>query len=619
MKKILISSVISFFLFSILFFAGCKSENRNITEPNTDPVKTVNATGQITGRIINSLTNTPIAGVVVSISYNNQNSKAVTDDFGHFTFNGVPVTTFVNESGRAVNSGIYPVTLSLVDLNKKQADSTKRYRDYYYQNINVLFTQGDTLMVTNMVASIDMMLSYCNTTINGFVVDKNNAPAANAVVYLYDESISHALISQTTTDANGAYTFNKVDNGISIYIKAVSADGSMSASLPTNYALDPRITLYNLRPGVSSERLELHTADNIAPFVVSISPEYNSDVQSTSDFKIVYNFSEPVKQNQYTVTGMPKGLSTMIDDIIFTFDGLKKVQGDVGLGLSWNQSFTSLTITPSTVLTTGRYTIDLRTVLSKLKDNSNNYFVDNTNIKGDLSESQKFTISQNLQTTVVPQIFTSSVLDHTGGNVYIQWSSYSDPNVSSFNVYKSTDNQPFQLIANRITTLGYSDAVTTLLYPSLANPLRAISVKYKVTAISKDLIEGTSSNVLEMKDTDQPGTLMDTLSIVSATTDPLGDTTLYKVMLQFDEPMDPALVSDVAQYSMQSVPGYTFTKVSAVYAGYNGSGYAVQLTFNTNLKLTYVTTYKITCSTVKDLAGNLIKATRNVFKCRGYY
>jgi hypothetical protein len=112
---------------------------------------------------------------------------------------------------------------------------------------------------------------------------------------------------------------------------------------------------------------------------------------------------------------------------------------------------------------------------------------------------------------------------------------------------------------------------------------------------------------------------MDTLSIVSATTDPLGDTTLYKVMLQFDEPMDPALVSDVAQYSMQSVPGYTFTKVSAVYAGYNGSGYAVQLTFNTNLKLTYATTFKITCSTVKDLAGNLIKATRNVFKCRGYY
>jgi hypothetical protein len=217
MKKILISSAIFFFFFSILFFSGCKSETRNITEPNTDPVKTVNGTGQITGRIINSFTNSPIPGVVVSISFNNQNSKAVTDDFGHFTFNGVPVTTFVNDNGQSVNSGIYPVTLSLADLNKKQTDSTKKYRDYYYQTVNVLFTEGDTSMVTNMVASIDMMLSYCNTTINGFVVDKDNNPAENAVVYLYDKTISNALIGQTVSNASGKYTFNKVDNGIAIH------------------------------------------------------------------------------------------------------------------------------------------------------------------------------------------------------------------------------------------------------------------------------------------------------------------------------------------------------------------------------------------------------------------
>jgi hypothetical protein len=393
----------------------------------------------------------------------------------------------------------------------------------------------------------------------------------------------------------------------------------MEANLPYSYYLDPRITLYNLRPGVSSERLELHTADNIAPFVVSISPEYNSDMLSANDFKIVYNFSEPVKQNQYTVTGMPKGLNTMIDDIIFTFDGLKKTMGDVGLSLSWNASFTSLTITPSVLLTSGKYTLDIRNILYKLKDNSNNSFVDNNNIKGDLSESCKFTISQNLQTTVVPQIFTTSILDHTGGNVYLQWSSYSDPNVSGFNVYKSIDNQPFQLIANRITGLGYSEAVNSLIYPSVTNPLRAISIKYKVSAISKDLFEGVASNILEIKDTDQPGTLMDTLSIVTASTDPEGDTTLYKVILQFDEPVDPALSSDAAQYFIQSVAGFTFTKVSANYFGYYSGSYAVQLTFNTNKKLPYSTTYKISCPTIKDLAGNIIKPARNTFKCRGYY
>lgn len=437
MKKVLFSTALSVLFILVVSFWGCKSETRNITEPNTDPIQTVNADGQISGRIINNFTNTPLKGVIVSISYNNQNSKATTDDFGHFTFSGVPVTKFVNEYGQSIVSGSYPVTLSLSDVNSKQSDPTKKYRDYYYKTLNVMFTATDSLMITNMVATIDLGINYCNTTVNGFVVDKNNVPAANAIVYFYDQSISNSLIAQTETDAAGKYTFENIDNGIVFTLKAITSDGSMEANLSSPHSLDPKITVCTMRSDVSSERLELRPMDNRNPFVVLITPEYNSDILVSNDFNIVFTFSEPVKQTQYSRTGIPKGLSSMIDDIIFTYDGIKKISGDIGIKLSWNNSFTALTITPSDALTSGRYTLDLRSVLSKFKDSANNNFVDNSNISGDFNESLKFTISQNLVTTGVPEITLDGILNFNGGAATIRWSSYSDPNAIGFNVYRS--------------------------------------------------------------------------------------------------------------------------------------------------------------------------------------
>jgi hypothetical protein len=607
-------SISFFFLFTIFFF-GCKSENSNITAPYNSPIKIISGEGQISGRIINNTTNTPIAGVIVSISFNDQNVKVQTDNVGHFTFNGVPVTRFVNDNGATVNSGTYPVTLSFVDINKGQTDSTKKYRDYYYKTINVLFTEGDTsIVVTNMVASIDLAINYCNTTINGYVVDKNNIPASNAIVYLYDQSISGALVAQTITDATGKYTFNKVDNGLIVFMKAVSADGSMEATLPTSYYLDPRITLYNLRPEVSAERLELHAVDTHNPYVISISPEYNADMTSASDFNIVYNFSKPVQQNQYTKTGVPIGLNTMIDDISFTFDGPKKIMGPVSLSLAWNASFTSLTITPSQTLSSGKYTLNFMPVLSKLKDNANNSFVDNSLIKGDLSEALKFTMSQNLATTAVPQISCKSNFDFNGGSANITWTTYTDPNLSGFNIYKSIDGQPFQLIASRISQLDYSDAITSLVYPNVTNPIRAFSIKYKVSAVSIDLIEGTASNTIEIKDNVLPGTLFDTNTVISVVPDPLGDTLKYSVTLRYSEPMNSVDGSSGAQFNF-SAPSSGFITFSNIIANYLYKDYAVQLTFITSKKLSIGSVIYIYNSTIKDLSGNVIKGNRNLFKC----
>jgi hypothetical protein len=608
-------SISLFFLFAI-FFLGCKSEKRNITEPGPDPIKTVSGVGQISGRIINNTTNSPIAGVIVSISFDNQNFKSQTDGVGHFTFCGVPVTEFINVDGVTVNSGTYPVTLSFVDINKAQTDTTKKYRDYYYKTITVLFTEGDSsLVVTNMVASIDLAINYCNTTINGYVVDKSNAPAANAIVYLYDLSISGQLVAQTVTDANGKYTFTKIDNGLTVAMRAVSADGSMEAALPSLYYLDPKITLYNLNPEVTAERLELHAVDNHNPYVVSISPEYNADMASASSFNIVYNFSKPIQQNQYTKTGVPAGLSTMIDDISFTFDGPKKVMGPVSLSLSWNSSFTSLTITPSQILSSGRYTLNLIPVLGKLKDIANNSFVDNSLIKGDLSEALKFTMSQNLTTTAVPQISCNQNFDYSGGSPRIQWSTYSDPNLSGFNIYKSIDGQPFQLIASRVQALDYTDYIPSLVYPNPTTPLSAFSVKYMVSAVSTDLIEGTASNTIEIKDNVSPGTLFDTNTVVSILPDPLGvgDTLKYSVTLYYNEPMNTADASSGAQFNFSANLGFmTFSNATA---SYSYTARTVQLIFNTSKRLTVGSVVYIYDPTIRDLAGNVIRANRNIFKC----
>ncbi|MGE5621032.1 MAG: carboxypeptidase-like regulatory domain-containing protein [archaeon] len=614
--------IVSFFMLTAVSFQGCKTESRNITEPVDNPVRTLRAVGQLTGTVINRSTQKPVANAVVSISYDNKNNRTTTDEFGHYTFSNVPVTDYKLLNGRLVASGSYPVTLSMVELNKTQADSEK-YRDYYYQTANILFTsvkpEGDSLAVDNMVADLNFDVAFLNTTVSGKVVDVNNTPAANAVVYLYDlGTFPNYLIAQTTTDNNGVFTFTKVENGATINLKAVSSDAQFEASLPNPKTLDSRITKYTLRPENSSERLELRSIDNHNPFVVAISPEYNADIQSSADFKIVYSFSEPIQQNQYTKSDVSRGLNTMRDDISFSFDGLKKVNGALAFDLAWDNTYTKLTITPKELLTSGKYTLDMRTVLSKLKDQSGKYLLENSKITGDLNESLRFSINQNLKTTAVPVVSAANILNYDGGNVTLSWGTYTDPNVSYFNVYKSTDGQPFQLLSSS-TSLMYNDNTGSLLYPNSTNPLRAVSVKYKVKAVSRDLFEGEASNVIEIKDSRQPETAFDTLTVIApagVSADASGSVFTYIYNLAFSEPLSAAEAQKLENYT---ITGAAVSKVSAYYhVNSYGPGYIVDLAITSSSRIPATKYFYINCGgTIRDIAGHSLNINKCVFKVRG--
>ncbi len=623
------------FLIASLYFFGCKSENRNITEPVPPPLQSLNPTGQIVGQVYNAAINSPVANAVVTISYSGATQRVITDAAGNYSFSGVPVGQYQTIDGKTVSTGTYAITASLVEYNKNQPDSLK-YRDYYFDNKTVTFTSisNDTFVVgvQNLITRSDIKVSYLNTTVRGTVVDQNNSVVSGAVVYLFDSTPMFdstrkpaVVIKQAVTDANGLFSIKGVDNGLNISIKAVSSDGGMESTLK-GYQITPNITNVVLHPEVPAERLELKPVDNHPPFVVSISPEYGSDIVSSSNQNFVYTFSEPIKQTPYTRYDAPYGSGGILDDIVFTYDGTKKISGPIRANLKWNPSFTQLTISPNPKdsLTSGKYTLNLNKVLPKLTDNTNWAVVDNANLKGDVSEALQFTVYENSTKVLdIPNVTATGTLDFSGGTIKLSWLDYTD-NASGFNVYSSIDGQPYQLIANQIKTLSYSTTVGSLVYPSGAlEPIRSVKAKFKVKPVSKDLFEGTESAEIVFNDNVLPKA--DTHITVAAS--PSGDSTnyTYSDSVYFSEPMNAVEAAKAANYAfvqetkMAGKFALTVSAITAEYAGYNASSknYMVIFGFTTSRRFLTTDSIRVNCSGVKDLFGNGIDPKVNFFRLTG--
>ena len=169
--------------------AGCKQNSSTPIEPVS--LSTYQPKGTITGLIVNRITNTPVKGAVISVGYDGGVQSVTSDAAGAYSFANVPVGQYQIVNGTAVFSGTYTLTVSLVAYNASQTDTTKRYRNYYYDNVTITFTSlasgdslsvssilGGTTAVTDMVGSALLQISYLNTTVTGQVVDQNQQPVA---------------------------------------------------------------------------------------------------------------------------------------------------------------------------------------------------------------------------------------------------------------------------------------------------------------------------------------------------------------------------------------------------------------------------------------------------------
>jgi len=607
MKNIIRLLVLSMIAGMILWLTGCTEETTApVQSPNTE-IKTVQPKGFVTGKIVDRCTGMAISGAVVSLGYGDTVHSFKTDASGSFAFANVPAGQYTACPSCSIWTGTYMITASLVDYNAKQIDSTKRYRDYFYQSVTISFTSlvaSDSLGVSGLVGSVVCSLATLSTTLKGTVVTQNMQPAPNVGVTILDH-ITNIVLAQTTTGADGSFQVSSLENGSTFEIRAKSADGNFEGStvkgVLCNQAMD------SLRAQVTVEQIVLAPVDNVAPFVTSISPANNADVAVGTS--IVYTFSEPIKQVPYTVTTLGLGHGTIVDNIHVNYIGLKKTAADIPMtSVTWSNNNTVLTIIPSGLVGSAKYSVRIDS-LSKLTDIAGNAVVNNTTMVGDFEALNITTAGGSIVPGVpvlseqfIPGVYTTQNYAG-GGTISLEWNY--DANARSYNIYRSVNGGSFDILATNVRFTQYQTTCPALYAGTLSDPLGPANVRYIVTGVSKDLVEGPASNIIIVTDKVKPQ-----LIYFPAPGAVAGATNSWVYVIGFNEPMSQATAKVVGNYTFSNTGGVTYTINNATYAGWDGVRWRVYLEVTSSAAPVagYILT---TAAAITDLAGNGIDPAAN--------
>jgi hypothetical protein len=141
---------------------------------------------------------------------------------------------------------------------------------------------------------------------------------------------------------------------------------------------------------------------------------------------------------------------------------------------------------------------------------------------------------------------------------------------------------------------------------NVSNPLRAASVTYMVRGVSKDLVEGPSSNAITVKDDVQPQLLSST-----SLTGPSSQN-LWTCTLRFTEPLTLSTAENVNNYIFTDTSNVTIKVKSADYLGFSAGVYMVQLGVSIS-SVALPSHYFLLVTGVTDLAGNEMNANSKSF------
>ncbi|MDP1677486.1 MAG: carboxypeptidase-like regulatory domain-containing protein [Bacteroidota bacterium] len=604
-------------IIQMLAIIGCDKDDDkdSSSNPASTSLSTYEPRGTISGLIRDRITNEPVSGAVISVGFDGVVHSTTSDVAGAFSFASVPAGQYQIVNGTSVPTGTYTLTVSLLSKNAAETNLNKKYRDYYYTTVTIRFTSlatGDSVAVDGLVGSTLLTISHLNTTLSGLVVDRNSQPVANATVTLYDATVFPInAMSQTKTSASGAYKFSNIDNGLTINVNAQSTDGSLEGNLAANFTLPANVTTDSVRSQVNAERIVILPVDNVNPYIISTSPENVSDVSPTN-LKVVYTFSEPIKQTPYTRTDLPAGHNTIVDDIVVSYDGFKKTTANLGFSLQWDTvTYKQLTVTPQGIQGSSKYSVNFNVAANsgKITDEAGRALVNNVNLTGDF-EVLQFTTGGSSVVPGVPTLARRNVpgqfaeLDFTGGTVGLQWNVSAD--ARSYNIYRSINGGTFDLLQKDFFGTQFSTPSGSLVNPSgVNNPLSAINVRYQVRAVSKDLVESAPSNTITVTDGVKPK-----LSNAVVAAGPSVFTWVYT--LRFTEPMNIAASENPANYSFATTGGVFYTVNRADYLGFNaGTGtYNIQLSV-TSSAAPVVGYSLISGNSVIDLSGLGVDPTAN--------
>ncbi|MDR8393715.1 carboxypeptidase-like regulatory domain-containing protein [Aliifodinibius sp. S!AR15-10] len=580
-----------------------------------------NAVGSIQGTVIDKATGESLSDVAVSLLFNPEDAEetsVITDTTGAngtFAFQGVPVNEDADDdSGNSAYS---------LEINTEGMDN---YRDLFRFMAPLKFesTAGDGA-ANNLVANVTVPLSERAASVKGKLHTWGGTVLSDVKVYLYQwfnpvingggSTQTEMLVDSTTTGSDGSFMFKNVEEGARIWFEAVDESDPSEVINYTSGFENTKSASGDASATIDYGVVQVGTQDESGAFYVEeVTPASESDV--TTDTMFTYTFNRPVADNEYTRTDLGFGNDTFKDDIRFWDNGSKgKSPGDVEFSVAWSSDRTALTITPTGLEDAHEYRLDVNNAFNNqdfVDQHGNNLtYNGNTTYSNDNEvEFLSFTTNDNNAKPHTPQLAINSEdvanLDFNGGNVELSWDvDESATDVKEYELWKKEGEGSYE----HVTTYSRDDAAFNelskdvytgdfVIYRGEFNnvPDEAVSMKYKVRAISENLREGDFSNEVTVSDNTLPD--ITGASYNTATGDNTGEVTV-----QYAEPMMKSQVENSANYTFYD-SGDNEISVNILSIEYDGSNGQTVITIEDQTSLTSGTSEYVEVTGVTDLSGN---------------
>lgn len=579
------------------------------TTINNPPPGTFDASGTVTGRVLDRVTSSPVEGVTVSLAAAGDSLTATTDASGKFSLSGVPVNT--SSSGSSSASTSYSVHITTPDGSN--------YRDFYRSEVELQF--GDTAnsggSANNLAASVTFPLSKLTASVTGraFVdvtaVDGgteerplNGAPIAfvQQLPISFDaegnpQSFAQVQTAMDTTDADGNFTFENVEEGTDF--DAVLKIGNEDAFLFDGFTPTSQSGSSELAVG------DVDATGDVPAFKITrVSPRNGADVSSQTP-TITFTFNRPLAENSFVQSG-PNDTGTSgtggdsggseIADELFLFPEQAKSSSKatnpdnfLPIEVSINDDRTQLSVTPREPLDDG-FNYFHQGAFSPIGNGqgfADPRFTDANGIpvQNATEANLSFSVGADNSAPPVPSVTFQDgppTINYTTEQVTanLQVDVPSDANVKGYEVYYRTQDiraerdgagnqfvkatnvspeaaqsdfeQSFGIIpadAAEFGTLNFSATISGT--PLAADGGSYGPIEWKFRAVSVNNVRGDFTDVIETGDNAAP------LVINASATDEDGDGNDEFITVGFTEAMDPATASDVANYTVTDGTGST--------------------------------------------------------------
>lgn len=579
------------------------------TSINNPPPGTFDATGTVTGRVLDRVSSAPIEGATVSLAAAGDSLTATTDATGKFSLPGVPVTT--SSSGGSSASTTYSVHITTPDGSS--------YRQFYRSEVELQFgnTANGGGSADNLAASVTFPLSKLTATVTGraFVevtaadgsTDQrplNGAPIAfvQNLPLSYDAEGNPQTFAQVqtaidTTDTDGTFTFENVEEGTSFdgVLKIGNEDNFLfSGSTPTGQSGSTELAVG-----------DVNATSTVPAFkITQVSPQAGADVASQTP-TIVFTFNRPLADNSFLQSGpndtgrSDQEAREIANELLLFPEGAKSsskaTNPDNSLSheVTISEDRTQLSITPREPLSDG---FNHRLIGASSGGNGGGFidprFTDANGIPLQNPTESNFTFSVGVDNSAPPVPAVSLLngppsIDAPDAPLTVDFEVEVDEsaNAKGYEVYYRTVgirtdraggngqfvkirdvtpeadptlfDQTFGIVPVRAAEFGVVEftarinAISQTGTPLTTEDGRYGPIEWKIRAVSINNVRGEFTDVIETGDTVSP-------TVISASaTDTDADGNDEFITIEFSEALDTATASDVSNYTLTDGAGTT--------------------------------------------------------------